>query len=117
MPWLISGLTLWAPALVMKMNFVVGDLISGRNQANKMKWNPELRLFETTVLLKEGSYRYTYATRNSTQLDIVELEVALPRETNGIQDFTEIEPTIRPYLFIGGSTTARIRLAKVLKKF
>ena len=45
-----------------------------------MRWNPELRLFEATILLKQGSYRYTYATLNGTQLNIVELGSSRTKE-------------------------------------
>ena len=66
--------------------FVVGDFNQwSENKQHKMKWNPELRLFEAAILLKEGSYRYTYATRNyasldGTQLDINELGSSLTKE-------------------------------------
>tara|TARA_B100000575_G_scaffold262752_1_gene237391 strand:- start:5693 stop:6913 length:1221 start_codon:yes stop_codon:yes gene_type:complete len=61
--------------------FLLGDFNQwSETKQHKMKWNPELRLFEATILLKEGSYRYTYATRNGTQLNIVELGSSLTKE-------------------------------------
>ncbi len=61
--------------------FVVGDFNQwSENKQYKMKWNPELRLFEAQVLLKEGTYRYTYATRNGSDLDIIELGSSLTKE-------------------------------------
>ena len=85
--------------------FVVGDFNQwSESKQHKMKWNPELRLFETTVLLKEGSYRYTYATRNSTQLDIVELGSSLTKENQwytGIVFYRDPNLQYDRILFIG----------------
>ena len=85
--------------------FVIGDFNQwSESKQHKMKWNPELRLFETTVLLKEGSYRYTYATRNSTQLDIVELGSSLTKENQwytGIVFYRDPNLQYDRILFIG----------------
>ena len=61
--------------------FVVGDFNQwSENKQHKMKWNPELRLFEAQALLKEGTYRYSYATRNGHDLDAIELGSSLTKE-------------------------------------
>ena len=85
--------------------FVIGDFNQwSESKQHKMKWNPELRLFETTVLLKEGSYRYTYATRNGTQLNIVELGSSLTKENQwytGIVFYRDPNLQYDRILFIG----------------
>lgn len=85
--------------------FVVGDFNQwSESKQHKMKWNPELRLFEATVLLKEGSYRYTYATRNGTQLNIVELGSSLTKENQwytGIVFYRDPNLQYDRILFIG----------------
>ena len=85
--------------------FVLGDFNQwSESKQHKMKWNPELRLFEATVLLKEGSYRYTYATGNGTQLDIVELGSSLTKENQwytGILFYRDPNLQYDRILFIG----------------
>ena len=85
--------------------FVIGDFNQwSETKQHKMKWNPELRLFEATILLKEGSYRYTYATRNGTQLDIVELGSSLTKENQwytGILIYRDPNLQYDRILFIG----------------
>ena len=85
--------------------FVIGDFNQwSETKQHKMKWNPELRLFETTVLLKQGSYRYTYATLNGTQLNIVELGSSLTKENQwytGILFYRDPNLQYDRILFIG----------------
>ena len=85
--------------------FEVGDFNQwSETKQHKMRWNPELRLFEATILLKQGSYRYTYATLNGTQLNIVELGSSRTKENQwytGILFYRDPNLQYDRILFIG----------------
>ena len=85
--------------------FIVGDFNQwSEAKQHKMKWNPELRLFEATILLKQGSYRYTYAMLNGTQLNIVELGSSSTKENQwytGILFYRDPNLQYDRILFIG----------------
>lgn len=44
-------------------------------EETKMKYNPQTKLFETTLLLKQGFYNYTYVSaKNTEQIDITAVD-------------------------------------------
>lgn len=59
------------------------------NQPNKMKWNPELKLYECALMVKQGfyDYQYVYIEKGSSLIDNTLLEGSYVETENDYQVF------------------------------
>ena len=70
--------------------YVFGGLADWQcHELNKMKWNPEAKLYEATLLLKQGfyDYQYAYVENGSTLIDTNLLEGSYVETENDYQLF------------------------------
>jgi len=70
--------------------YVFGGLSDWQcNQPNKMKWNPELKLYECALMVKQGfyDYQYVYVEKGSTLIDNTRLEGSYVETENDYQIF------------------------------
>jgi len=70
--------------------YVFGALSDWKcNPSNKMKWNPELKFYEATLMLKQGfyDYQYVYSEKGSLLIDSSRLEGSYVETENDYQIF------------------------------
>ena len=70
--------------------YVLGGLTDWQcHELNKMKWNPEAKLYEATLLLKQGfyDYQYAYVENGSSLIDTNLLEGSYVETENDYQLF------------------------------
>jgi hypothetical protein len=89
--------------------YLIGELATGNcdNNACEMEYNADRKVFEKTLLLKQGYYYYTYATRGINQ----NRGVTETSDTEG--DFSETENSYTILVYYRGLSDRADRLVGV----
>ncbi len=73
--------------------FIVGAFNNWEaKEENKMQYNPETKMYELALFLKQGYYNYIFATKNQEQLDFSELNNSYWQTENNYKSLLYFRP-------------------------